>query len=251
MINAIVADRFDEALKEAQACDEAIAGKQRHALQNADGSFPALFGVSWRGPGRADTHARRCRAPSKKPLVCAACPIAAALWRAARFVRPTTRPLYSDSGRLVRSCWASPTHPSCACGKSPTTKCTAAPIIRATPIEQWEASDKKKKLSAARLCSSNSAGSSGGEAAAVAALCCPMGVGSDIGGSIRMPAFFNGVVGHKPTGGLVSNWGNFPISGGDALLYMTTGPSKITVQRLYVTAEQFVDTRAMWALCCD
>ena len=29
----------------------------------------------------------------------------------------------------------------------------------------------------------------------------PIGIGSDIGGSIRMPAFFNGIFGHKPTTG--------------------------------------------------
>lgn len=46
-------------------------------------------------------------------------------------------------------------------------------------------------------------GSSGGEAAASAACCAAAGIGSDVGGSIRMPAFFNGVFGHKPTGGLV------------------------------------------------
>uniref|UniRef100_A0A803V9W8 Amidase domain-containing protein n=1 Tax=Ficedula albicollis TaxID=59894 RepID=A0A803V9W8_FICAL len=44
-------------------------------------------------------------------------------------------------------------------------------------------------------------GSSGGEGCALAAACSVVGVGSDIGGSIRMPAFFNGVFGHKPTTG--------------------------------------------------
>ena len=42
-------------------------------------------------------------------------------------------------------------------------------------------------------------GSSGGEAALVAAGCSIMGVGSDIGGSIRNPAHFSGVCGFKPT----------------------------------------------------
>lgn len=37
----------------------------------------------------------------------------------------------------------------------------------------------------------------------LAAACSVIGVGSDIGGSIRMPAFFNGVFGHKPTTGKV------------------------------------------------
>jgi aspartyl-tRNA(Asn)/glutamyl-tRNA(Gln) amidotransferase subunit A len=52
-------------------------------------------------------------------------------------------------------------------------------------------------------------GSSGGAAAAVAAELCPFQVGTDGGGSIRIPAAFCGVVGHKPTLGLVSNRGQF------------------------------------------
>ena len=67
-------------------------------------------------------------------------------------------------------------------------------------------------------------GSSGGEGAIVGAGGSPFGLGSDVGGSIRMPAFFNGVFGHKPTGGRVPNSGQFPCSGGDALRYLTTGP---------------------------
>ncbi|XP_063990511.1 fatty-acid amide hydrolase 2 [Diachasmimorpha longicaudata] len=44
-------------------------------------------------------------------------------------------------------------------------------------------------------------GSSGGDAAVTAACGVPFAVGSDIGGSIRMPAFFNGVFGFKPSEG--------------------------------------------------
>ena len=55
-------------------------------------------------------------------------------------------------------------------------------------------------------------GSSGGEGAAVGAGLAPIGLGCDIGGSIRLPAFFNGVFGHKPTPGLVPNSGQFPVT---------------------------------------
>ncbi|HSN98604.1 MAG TPA: amidase [Candidatus Nanopelagicales bacterium] len=67
-------------------------------------------------------------------------------------------------------------------------------------------------------------GSSGGEGAIVGAGGAPVGLGADIGGSIRMPAFFNGVFGHKPTGGLVPSSGQHPRPSGRTLRYITTGP---------------------------
>ncbi len=67
-------------------------------------------------------------------------------------------------------------------------------------------------------------GSSGGEGAIVGAGASPLGLGADIGGSIRMPAFFNGVFGHKPTPGLVPNAGQFPNAENDAQKMLGSGP---------------------------
>ncbi len=67
-------------------------------------------------------------------------------------------------------------------------------------------------------------GSSGGEGAIISSGASPFGLGSDVGGSIRMPAFFNGVFGHKPTGGLVPNTGQLPQAENRHSFYCTTGP---------------------------
>ncbi len=53
-------------------------------------------------------------------------------------------------------------------------------------------------------------GSSGGEAAIIAACGSPLGMGNDMGGSIRLPSHFCGIAGIKPTAGRVPLTGNFP-----------------------------------------
>jgi amidase len=63
-------------------------------------------------------------------------------------------------------------------------------------------------------------GSSGGTGVAIAAVYAPLGMGTDTGGSIRGPATSNGVVGLKPTHGLLSRSGIIPL----ALSFDTGGP---------------------------
>jgi amidase len=67
-------------------------------------------------------------------------------------------------------------------------------------------------------------GSSGGEAAAIAAFCSAGGIGSDGGGSIRLPAHFCGIAGLKPTPGRVSGVGHFPVIGNPGGLLGVAGP---------------------------
>jgi amidase len=63
-------------------------------------------------------------------------------------------------------------------------------------------------------------GSSGGTGVAIAAGYAPLGMGTDTGGSIRGPATSNGIVGLKPTHGLLSRTGIIPL----ALSFDTGGP---------------------------
>src|ERR1700733_7314972 len=67
-------------------------------------------------------------------------------------------------------------------------------------------------------------GSSGGEAAAIAVGMSAGGVGSDGGGSIRVPAHFSGICGLKPTPGRVPATGHYPISAGPFALIGAVGP---------------------------
>ena len=80
-------------------------------------------------------------------------------------------------------------------------------------------------------------GSSGGEAAAIASGCSAGGVGSDGGGSIRVPAHFTGICGLKPTPGRIPATGHFPHSVGPFALLGVVGPMARTVPDLKVLFE--------------
>ena len=80
-------------------------------------------------------------------------------------------------------------------------------------------------------------GSSGGEAAAIAAGMSAGGVGSDGGGSIRVPAHFSGICGLKPTPGRIPSTGHFPPSGGPFSLIGVVGPMARTVGDLKLLFE--------------
>lgn len=68
-------------------------------------------------------------------------------------------------------------------------------------------------------------GSSGGEAALVGAGASSVGIGSDIAGSIRLPAMFTGIFGHKPTPGYVPLDGHYPNSKDENFQkFLTIGP---------------------------
>jgi Asp-tRNA(Asn)/Glu-tRNA(Gln) amidotransferase A subunit family amidase len=78
----------------------------------------------------------------------------------------------------------------------------------------------------------SSGGSSGGEAAAIATGCSAGGVGSDGGGSIRVPAHFCGICGLKPTPGRIPATGHFPGGGGAFGWIGVVGPMARTITDL-------------------
>src|SRR5690242_5297899 len=80
--------------------------------------------------------------------------------------------------------------------------------------------------------SRTSGGSSGGEAAAIASGCSVGGVGSDGGGSVRVPAHFCGICGLKPTPGRIPATGHYPQSVGPFALLGVVGPMTRTISDL-------------------
>jgi Asp-tRNA(Asn)/Glu-tRNA(Gln) amidotransferase A subunit family amidase len=80
-------------------------------------------------------------------------------------------------------------------------------------------------------------GSSGGEAAAIASGMSAGGVGSDGGGSIRVPAHFSGICGLKPTPGRIPSTGHFPESAGPFALIGVVGPMARNVADLKLLFE--------------
>lgn len=77
-------------------------------------------------------------------------------------------------------------------------------------------------------------GSSGGEAVAIATGMSPCGIGSDLAGSIRIPAHFCGIAGFKPSTGSVSGSGQFPASIGPYALGSVIGPMARGVEDLHL-----------------
>ncbi|HKV26461.1 MAG TPA: amidase [Candidatus Acidoferrum sp.] len=85
--------------------------------------------------------------------------------------------------------------------------------------------------------SRSSGGSSGGEAAAIASGCSMGGVGSDGGGSVRVPAHFCGICGLKPTPGRIPSTGHFPEGDGAFNWIGVVGPMARTIADVRVLFE--------------
>jgi fatty acid amide hydrolase 2 len=171
-LNALAADRFDVARHEATVVDELIRESSREDV------LPPLLGVPF---------------TVKEAIAVAGMPQAAGIvargsFRSARNA-PTVQRL-EDAGAIVLG------------------------VTNTSEVTLWiESSNQlygrtQNPYDPVRT----AGGSSGGEGAAVGSGGSPFGLGSDIGGSIRIPALFCGVFGHKPSAGLVPNTAMYPPS---------------------------------------
>jgi fatty acid amide hydrolase 2 len=182
-LNAMVADRFEDARREATVADEMVRTRKGSDL-------PPLLGVpfttkeSFRVPGMPNTSGL----PARKGL------------------------LVNSQAEAVRRLRAA-----------------GAILIGVTNVSElcmWMETDNRVygRTNNPYDVRRTVGGSSGGEGALVGAGAVPFGLAADVGGSIRMPAFFNGAFGHKPTGGLVPNSGQYPGGVDEIARYLTTGP---------------------------
>jgi fatty acid amide hydrolase 2 len=191
-INALVADRFDEARSEARIADEKIAGMHPDDLPLLCGvPFTAKDALASRGLPHTSGHwGRRHRIAEKDATGVERLKRAGAIQLGVTNISELC--MWMESSNKIWGRTNNPYDPARTAG-----------------------------------------GSSGGEGAIVGAGGVPIGLGSDVGGSIRMPAFFNGVFGHKPTGGLVPNTGHYPTPIDRLERYVTTGPIARRAEDLY------------------
>lgn len=94
-------------------------------------------------------------------------------------------------------------------------------------------------------------GSSGGEAALLAACASCIGLGTDIGGSIRMPAFYCGVYGHKPTVGAVNTRGCTFRTGKEQSTMVVAGPMSRYARDLLPLFRVLIEPKQRNALLLD
>jgi fatty acid amide hydrolase 2 len=183
-INAIVASRFDEAREEAAAADALIASCSSPA------DLPPLLGVPF---------------TVKESIAVRGMPSSAGLAARRDFRSPESAP-------AVRRL--------CAAGAIP------LGVTNTSELTLWIESENRLYGRTNNPYDPRRAagGSSGGEGAAVGYGGSPFGLASDIAGSIRIPACFCGVFGHKPSSGLVPNSGLYPPTVGTAGRLLGTGP---------------------------
>jgi fatty acid amide hydrolase 2 len=183
-IKALAADRFELARHEAAVVDELVRAAP------ADAALPPLLGVPF---------------TVKESIALAGMPHAAGLVARGEHRAPRSAPAVQrvlDAGAI------------------------ALGVTNTSELTLWiESSNRLYGRTANPYNPARTAGgSSGGEGAAVGSGASPFGLASDIGGSIRVPALFCGVFGHKPSAGLVPNTGMYPPSSAENSRLLGVGP---------------------------
>ncbi|XP_074103703.1 fatty-acid amide hydrolase 2-B-like [Cotesia typhae] len=188
-LNAVVDDRFEDALREARHCDKMLeAGVVTPMQLQLEKPF---YGVPF--------------------TVKESCGLKGLSYTGCTLVRSGIKA--DDDSLIVKSMRMAGAIPLCA---------TNTPEL----CSGFECTNPLYGLTVNPYDGRHSAGgSSGGEGALLGAGASVIGVGSDIGGSIRIPAQFNGIFGHKPTPGIIPIDGHFPMEDcAEFRHYLTLGP---------------------------
>jgi fatty acid amide hydrolase 2 len=215
-LKAIAADRFDEALAEADAADGRIREWRETAAATVSGRSESAFGGAQAASGRSESALGGAEAASGRaysdpadlpPFLGVPCTIkesfaVAGMPNAAGLVHRAHIRAESDAPAVARLRAAG----AIPIGVTNTSEATMW-IESSNHVYGRTNNPYNPKRTAG--------GSSGGEGAAIGAGFAPIGLGTDIGGSIRLPAFFNGVFGHKPSPGIVPCSGHFPAPSGN------------------------------------
>lgn len=187
-LNAIVVDRFEQARREARAADQRVAQSALRGMGPED--LPPLLGVPF---------------TVKESIALEGMPNSAGLLARRDHRSQRTAPAVK---RLLEA------------GAIP------LGVTNTSELTLWIESENPVygRTNNPYNPSHSAGGSSGGEGAAVGSGGSPFGVGADIGGSIRVPALFCGIFGHKPSAGLIPTTGLWPSSSGDAKRMLAVGP---------------------------
>lgn len=198
-LNAVVEDRFEEALKEAKLCDEKLKNGEIVTLKLQ--TEKPLYGVPV-------SIKENCSVKGMSYTGCSVMRKGARATEDGGAVK-----LLKDAG--------------------------AIPLVVTNTSELCAAIHAKNRLFGSTMNPydrrKSPGGSSGGEGALIAAGGSVLGIGSDFVGSVRIPALFNGIFGHKPTTGVVPINGHFPITDQDIFqMMLTIGPLTRCVDDLYL-----------------
>ncbi|XP_019875985.1 fatty-acid amide hydrolase 2-A-like isoform X2 [Aethina tumida] len=175
IINAVVEERFEEALEDARKVDNYIANCSDATILELEKIKP-LFGVPF-------TVKESC----------------------------SLKGMSLSVGSLTREGYKADQDGECVAAVKAS---GAIPLLVSNTPElclSWESFNLIKGVTRNPYdISRSSAGSSGGEGALLGAGASVIGIGSDIAGSIRVPALFNGIFGHKPTPRIAPIKGHYP-----------------------------------------